>query len=161
MCAPTPYSEGNHQSGIVNGKFVTDAIRELIIHRCVTKVSTKPFVCSPLSVVANTEGKLRLVLNLKHLKQFLHKYKFKYKDLQVVLLMFQRDNVLFKFDLKSGYHHVNMHKPHQKYLGFAWETGGVLSYYIFMVLPFGLSSACYAFTKLLRPLVRYWRGQGM
>jgi len=26
-------------------------------------------------------------------------------------------------------------------------------------MPFGLSTACYAFTKLLRPLVKYWRGK--
>ena len=32
---------------------------------------------------------------------------------------------------------------------------------MFTVLPFGLSSACYLFTKLLRPLVRYWRSRGL
>ena len=32
---------------------------------------------------------------------------------------------------------------------------------VFTVLPFGLSSACYLFTKLLRPLVRLWRGRGL
>ena len=32
---------------------------------------------------------------------------------------------------------------------------------MFTVLPFGLSSACYIFTKLLRPLVRYWRASGI
>ena len=29
------------------------------------------------------------------------------------------------------------------------------------MLPFGLASAPYAFTKLLRPLVRYWRTKGL
>ena len=29
------------------------------------------------------------------------------------------------------------------------------------MLPFGLSTACYVFTKLLRPLVRHWRGRGL
>ena len=33
--------------------------------------------------------------------------------------------------------------------------------FVFRVLPFGLASACYAFTKLLRPLIRYWQGQGL
>ena len=28
------------------------------------------------------------------------------------------------------------------------------------MLPFGLSTACYVFTKLLRPLVKYWRAKG-
>ena len=32
---------------------------------------------------------------------------------------------------------------------------------MFAVLPFGLSTACYAFTKLLRPLVKHWRAQGL
>ena len=28
-------------------------------------------------------------------------------------------------------------------------------------MPFGLSSACYTFTKLLRLLLKYWRGLGL
>ena len=32
---------------------------------------------------------------------------------------------------------------------------------MFTVLPFGLATACYAFTKLLQPLVKYWRMQGL
>ena len=34
-------------------------------------------------------------------------------------------------------------------------------YYVFTVLPFGLASACYAFTKLMSPLIRHWSGQGI
>ena len=34
-------------------------------------------------------------------------------------------------------------------------------FYIFNVLPFGLYTACYAFTKILRPLVKYWRRKGL
>ena len=75
--------------------------------------------------------------------------------------MFQKDDFLFKFDLKSGYHHVDIYEPHQKYLGFAWETEGKVSYFVFAVMPFGLSSACYTFTKLLRLLIKYWQGLGL
>ena len=32
---------------------------------------------------------------------------------------------------------------------------------MFCVLPFGLASACYVFTKLLRPLVKRWRSLGL
>ena len=34
-------------------------------------------------------------------------------------------------------------------------------YFVFTVLPFGLCTACYRFTKLMCSLVRYWRGQGL
>ena len=68
---------------------------------------------------------------------------------------------MFKFDLKSDYHHVDVHPEHQQYLGFSWDTSGISQYYVFAVLPFGLSTACYVFTKLMRPMVRYWRGKGL
>ena len=32
---------------------------------------------------------------------------------------------------------------------------------VFTVLPFGLSLACYIFTKILRPVVHYWRAKGL
>ena len=34
-------------------------------------------------------------------------------------------------------------------------------FYVFWVLPFGLASACYVFTKLLRPLVKRWWAMGL
>ena len=33
-------------------------------------------------------------------------------------------------------------------------------YFVFTVLPFGVSSAPHIFTKVLKPLVKYWRGFG-
>ena len=48
----------------------------------------------------------------------------------------------------------------QKYQGFAWPFNGVLRYFTFVALSFGLSSACFCFTKLLRPLVKRWRSSG-
>ncbi len=56
----------------------------------------------------------------------------------------------------TGYHHVHICHESQKYLGFEWKGG----YYVFTVLPFGLASASYVFSKLLRPVVRHFRSQG-
>ena len=96
-----------------------------------------------------------MVLNLCYLNQFLLKEKFKYEDLRVAMLMFEPDDYMFTFDLKSGYHHVDIHKQHWKYLGFAWWEGPVLQYYVLRVLPFNLATTFYLFTKLLQPLVKY------
>ena len=127
-----------------------------LCHRCVQRVDHKLYVCSPLSVVSNTADKLRLVLNQRHLNQFLHVVKFKYENLHIAALMFEPNKYLFKFDLKSGYHHVDIYPDHFQFLGFQWEERGVPSNYVFTVLPFGLSTACYVFTKLMRLLVRFW-----
>ena len=77
------------------------------------------------------------------------------------MLLFNKGDFVFSFDLKSGYHHVDIYEPHRQFLGFEWKQGGITQYYVFSVLPFGLATACYAFTKLLRPLVKYWRAQGL
>ena len=140
-------------------QFVNKAIANLVKNRCAVLVDDRPYICSPLSVVSNSSGKLRLVLNLRYLNQFLHVLSFKYEDLRTAALMFEVNEYLFKFDLKSGYHHVDIHPDYQKYLGFQWETHGKVNNYVFTVLPFGLSSACYLFTKLMRPLIRHWRGK--
>ena len=79
MCVPTPYSQENHRSALQHAGFVSEGIEELTANRCAMQVSSKPFICSPLSVVVNSEDKLRLLLNLKH--HFLRKDKFKFEDL--------------------------------------------------------------------------------
>lgn len=154
---PTPLVQCNQQSALNNAEFVRASVSELLTNRCVKQVAKVPYICSPISVVESSSGKKRLVINLRHLNKFLWKQKFKYEDLRTAMLLLEKGDYLFSFDLKSGYHHVDIAVVHQKYLGFAWEG----SYYVFTVLPFGLSTACYMFTKLLRPLVRYWRGQGI
>ena len=69
---------------------------------------------------------------------------------------------MFKFDLKSGYHHVEIFLDHRKFLAFSWDFGtGVDRYFQFCVLPFWLSSAPYIFTKILKPLQKSWRSQGI
>ena len=110
--------------------------------------------------VVEGPNKKRLVINLRHLNSFLWKQRFKYEDLRTALLLFEKGDKAFTFDLKSRYHHVDIHQSCWKYLGFRWNIEGVETYFVFKVLPFGLSSACYFFTKLLRPLVKFWRGHG-
>ena len=43
------------------------------------------------------------------------------------------------------------------YLGFCWEG----KFYVFTVLPFGLASSPYVFTKCLRPIAGFWREHGV
>ena len=75
---------------------------------------------------------------------------------------FDRNYYLFKFDLQSGYHHIEIFPDHRKFLAFAWDFGnGVSRYFQFCVLPFRLSSAPYIFTSILKPLQKSWRSQGI
>ena len=66
-------------------------------------------VCHPLSVIVSSAGKKRLVIDLRYLNGYLLKDSFKYEDLRIAMLMFQKGDYLFLFNLKSGYHHVDRH----------------------------------------------------
>ena len=157
MSEPTQFHGENQPSAVQNAEFVGDSIAELVVGGCVRELMSAPVICSPLSVVESSGGKKRLVVNLRHLNRFLYKRKFKYEDLRVAMLLFKKGDYMFSFDLKSGYHHIDITEAHHKYLGFSW--GG--KFFAFTVLPFGLCTACYLFTKVMRPLVRYWRAQGL
>lgn len=74
--------------------------------------------------------------------------------------MFRMNGYMFSFDLKRG-HHVKTFQPHETFLGFSWNFQGETGYYIFTVLPFGLSVPPYIFNKILRPLIRWWRGNSI
>ena len=93
---------------------------------------------------------------------YIFKQQFKCEDVKVALKVLSKGFYLFKFDLKSSYHHVEIFPDHRRFLAFSWDFGnGVLKHFQFAVLPFGLSSAPYLFTKLLRPVITSWRCKGI
>ena len=68
---------------------------------------------------------------------------------------------MFSFDMKSGYNHVEIFSGHRQYLSFSWTFSSVqFRYFHFEVVPFGISSAPYLFTKILKLLVKKWRFEG-
>ena len=78
-----------------------------------------------------------------------------------LLQCFENFFVIFSFDLESGYHRMDINSNFWKYLGVPWRFSGVVRYFVFRVLPFGLWSACYLFTKMFRPFVARWRSFGV
>ena len=157
---PPPFYSRNNKSSLDHPDFVEGAISELIQNRCAVEVQQRPYCCNPLTVAQGK--KLRLVLDLRHPNQFVLQSKFKYEDLTHIAQVLDTEQFYFSFDLKSGYHHVDIFPAHRQFLGFSWaHCDSVLRYYVFTVLPFGLNSASYLFTKLTRPLVYHWRSRGI
>ena len=139
------------------------AVPELVNSGRVRMVNEQPFVVNPLSVSIQPCGKKRLILDLRHVNKSLIKQSVKYEDWKIAMAYFAKDAYMFSFDLKSGYHHIDIAHEHQTFLGFSWRSSDSVNevFYVFTVLPFGLSSAPYVFTKVLKPLEKYWRIQGL
>ena len=161
MTLPPPKVSPNNHSAVTHSHFVSEAISDLRT-KCVEILDHKPDIVNPLSVSIQPSGKKRLILDLRHVNLYVFKRKFRCEDVLVALQIFSQGFFLFKFDLKSGYHHVEIFPDHRKYLAFSWDFGdGVVKYFQFTVLPFGLSSAPYLFTKLLKPILTSWRCKGI
>lgn len=50
--------------------------------------------------------------------------------MRTALEMANVGDYMISFDLKAGYHHVEIHRDHWQYLGFSWGNGESKKYYI-------------------------------
>ena len=93
------------------------------MNRCVEVLDYPPAIVNPLSVSIQSSGKKRLILDLRHVNLYIFKQKFKCEDLKVALKVLSKGFYLFKFDLKSGYHHVEIFPDHRRF----WLFPGILA----------------------------------
>lgn len=147
----------NHPGAYNHSDFVDEALTTLLQTGAIEcRGKKRPKVVSPLGVVPKKGGKSRLILDLRYVNKHLIDTKFRYEtpaDLEHIL---KQGDYLFAFDLRSGYHHVEMHASSIEYLGFEWKG----QFYVFTCLPFGLKPAPWVFTKIMRELVGWWRNKG-
>ena len=162
---PEPAAFKNNRSSKLHAQFVENAISELNQSGRIIECHEPPLVIiSPLSVSVQPGGKKRLILDLRYVNKSLVKKHVKYEDWKVAMPYFDIGSFMFTFDLKSGYHHIEIFDQHQSnHLGFAWtyNSSKETKFYKFTVLPFGLSTAPHIFTKVLKPLEKHRRRQNI
>ena len=151
----------NIKSSLIYHDFVEEEIAKLLKLGCISESKVSPLVVNPLTVSVNDLGKCRLILDLRYINQYLVIPKFTLEDVAVAKQIFHKGDFLFTFDLQSAYHHLEIADDYKEYLGFSWELNGRKKWFVFNVLPFGLSTGPFIFTKLGRVLVRHWRSEGI
>ena len=83
-------------------------------------VCRAPLCHQPLSISVQANGKKRLILDLRYVNSHLQKKSIKYEDWKVAISYFEVGAYMFTFDLKSGYHHIEVATDDQSYIGFSW-----------------------------------------
>ena len=112
---------------------------------------------SSVFLVPKSDGSWRPVINLKPLNRFVTAQHFKMESIRTVRGLIQKGDFMCKLDLKDAYLSIPVCTEYQKYLKFRWE--GQL--WMFKTLPFGLSSAPFIFTKVMKPVVATLRRLGI
>ena len=85
----------------------------------------------------------------KALNMFVKHEHFKMEGLHILPDLIQSEDWMIKLDLKDAYLQVPIHMEHQHLLQFQWEAQS----YQFQCLPFGLTSAPWVFSKIMKPVV--------
>ena len=98
-------------------------------------------------------GKFRPILNLKKLNKSIKKYKFKMETLAQIRDWLQKDAWICTLDIKDQFLHVPINEKFHKFLRFSW-LGKLLEW---TVLPFGLKCSPRVVTKVLKPVMAFFR----
>lgn len=107
-------------------------------------------------LIKKSNGKNRLILNLKSLNKFIDTKHFKLEDLRTTIKLISKDCYMTSIDLKDAYFFVRISEDSKKYLRFKFQS----KTYDFNVLPLGLNTAPFVFTKLMKPGMSHLRSLG-
>lgn len=111
---------------------------------------------SDIFLVPKSNGKDRLVINLKSLNKFIKTEHFKLEDGRTVTKLLGKGDFMASLDLKDAYYLIPVHESCHKYLRFKFKN----ALFEFVCLPFGLNTAPYVFTKILKPVISHLRLSG-
>ena len=111
---------------------------------------------SPIFMREKSNGKCRIILNLKQLNKNIDTKHFKMESIRNVKHMIRRNCWMASVDLKDAYYSIHIHPKHCKFLKFLWEG----SFYGYTCLPNGYSDAMRIFKKVLKPVYGFLRMRG-
>jgi len=131
-------------------------LEKLLRSGAVEPATCKSFV-SKSRLEPKKDGGYRLIVDLRPINRHLNQQKFRYEDIRHLGSSLHQDDWSVSFDLRNGYYHLPIHPAHRKYLTTS-IAGQLVS---FTALPFGLSTAPFAFTKFMRPVIQALRASGV
>lgn len=135
---------------------ISAEIASLLQKGAISVTRTRPSFLSSLFLVAKKDGGYRPILNLRALNSFVVYHHFKMEGWHTVKSLLLPGDFMTRIDLKDAYLSIPIHPTQRNLLSFLWE--GIC--YQWNVLPFGLASAPWVFTKIMKPVVAFFRTLG-
>lgn len=159
----SPIRKPNSPSCIKHEAFVEQEVQALLACQGVEDVTAvqhdfgQVAAVLPLLVAEDPSRKDRVCWNGRAINHCMDPPSFKLEHAPKAAAMMKPGDFMFTVDMKSGYHQIPLKPSFRRLCCFQWRD----RVYRWRVLPFGLSSAPRAYTKLSRCLLAYWRSKGI
>ena len=141
-----------------NTSRLQEEVNKLLTSGAIEKCNTtKEQFVSSVFLRPKSDGSQRFIINLKNFNYFVKKEHFKIEDLRTAINLLNKSDYMCRLDLKDAYLLVPMHEQSKKWLRFEFNE----QLYQFNSLPFGLSSAPFIFTKIIKPIINFLRNNGI
>ena len=155
VATPAPVQFGN--SRVMSERyenFVDGEIEKHVKDGLAVQVGgSKVHIVHPMLVVENTHGKRRLCDDMRWSNAFQASPSFKMQSLEHdIPELVQPGEILFTRDLEKAYYKVMMAPRARKFQNRAWKG----NFYQMCCLLFGMCNAPFVFTKICRPIVRFF-----
>ena len=132
-------------------------IEKLVNKNAIIRCQEDKVQCiSNVFLTPKKDGGYRMILNLKSFNDYITKQKFKMETIDHILAAMTEGCFMTIVDLSDAYLTLPVSQLFWKFLKFRWRG----DLYMYVVLPFGLTSAPRLFTKVMKSLVTSLRKQG-
>lgn len=156
---PPPLSQVPISLPAGNTQEILKQVEQLKTKRAIEEVKPpySPGYYSRLFVVPKASGAFRPVIDLSKLNTYLNIPRFHMETPASIQSALEGSRWAVTLDLADAYFHIPIHKRAQHYLRFVVQD----TVWQFRALPFGLSTAPFLFTWVLRPFLSVLRQQGI
>ena len=148
-------SAPNNKSCLTNMQFACEVIDKQVKARILSEVNNRPRIINLISCVYS--NKWCLVVDCRLLNPFLVCRKTKLEDLSLISSVVSEGDFMSTKDLEKGYWQVSLKPNDRKFIGISLDG----KCYVANVLILGICDTLFAFTKIVRPIIRYLRSCGI
>ncbi len=156
-----PQIRAENGRSVAGSGIAREKVLALVAAGAAIELKRPAWVQCALHLESTPGRKPRLCFDGRPLNQYVNKERFKYEDLRMFPQVAEKGDFACQFDIESAYHHVMVHPRHWGLVGFSLVIEGRERYFCFTVLPFGLATAPFVFTKVTRPILAKWRSKGI
>ncbi len=147
----------NMQMGKVQLDICDQEVKSLLEKGAIELIEPGEGFVSGLFVIPKRPGGFRPIVNLKALNKFVRPVQFKMEGIPLLQELIRQVDYFTKIYLRDAYLTLPLREEDRKFVQIKW--GEV--FYQFRTLAFGLSSAPWIFTKILKPVITCLRKQGV